>query len=89
MVELFMILCNKFAAIEMKDLDSIQSIPGVMAATAEEMALALRVQYDSSIAGLYSGVSTAQTLDLSSTGIDSGNVKEVIEFSNIKDNIVL
>lgn len=66
------------AAIQMDDLDSLQALPGAQMAVVEEMALALRAQYDSSIAGLYSGVSAAQTVDYSSTSIDSGNIVEVL-----------
>lgn len=66
------------APIAIDDLDEIQSIPGVVDDIVAEIALALRVQYDASIAGLYSTVSSAQTVDYSSISVDSGNVTELV-----------
>lgn len=58
------------------DVDKVQSTPNLLTAASIEIAYALADKVDQSISALYSDAGT--TLDYSATGIDSGNIIEVL-----------
>lgn len=58
------------------DVDRVQSVPGLLAAATQEIAYALADKVDATVFGLHGDAGT--TLDYSATGIDSGNIIEVL-----------
>jgi len=64
-----------YATQTIDDIDRAQSVPGLVAAAAQEIAYALSDKIDADVLGLYGSAGT--TLDYSATGLDSGNVVEI------------